>query len=150
MIIRPIAKLLANRPKLVLIIFTIFTVIIALNSSKIYMESDYTSYLPQNDQTIKLWDEINEEFQIGQTIIILIDQSDRVYDIRDYKVLTEMDEIYLNLYEKPLQKGKDPGILTINSLAELIKKENAKPLLQGGNGKKEIPFDRDYSMRFIF
>ncbi len=141
--IRPIAKLLANRPKLVLIVFTIFTAIIAINASKIYMESDYTSYLPQNDPTMKLWREINEEFQIGQTIIIIIDQSDRVYDIRDYKVLTEMDEIYLNLYEKPLQRGKDPGILKINSLAEFIKKENAKPISQGGNAKREIPFDRD-------
>jgi len=143
MIIRPIAKLLATRPKLILMIFTIFTVIIAINASKIYMESDYTSYLPQNDQTIKLWNEINEEFQIGQTIIIIIDQSDRVYDIRDFKVLTEMDEICLNLYEKPLQKGEDPGILSINSLSEFIKRENAKSISQGGSGKKEIPFDTD-------
>jgi hydrophobe/amphiphile efflux-3 (HAE3) family protein len=149
MIIRPIAKLLANRPKLVLIVFVIFTSIIAVNASKIYMESDYTSYLPQDDPTIELWNQINEEFQIGQTIIIIIDQSDRVYDIRDFKVLTEMDEIYLNLYEKPLQKGKDPGILTITSLSELIKKENVKPISQGGNARREIPFDTNKIYEYI-
>jgi hydrophobe/amphiphile efflux-3 (HAE3) family protein len=141
MIIRPLAKLLANRPKLVLIIFAIFTALIAVNATEIYMESNYTSYLPQDDPTIELWTQINEEFQIGQTIIIIIDQTDRVYDIRDYKVLSEMDEIYLNLYEKPLKNGKDPGILSITSLSEFIKRENAKPISQGGNARREIPFD---------
>ena len=134
-----LAKLLAHRPKAVLLIFTVITILIGLQASNIYMESDFARYLPDDDPTMKLWNKINHEFQIGFTIIILIDQTDRVYDIRDPKVLTEMDEIYLSIHEKPLIEGKDPGIVSIRSLAALIKKENAKPPIQGGNGENIIP-----------
>ena len=141
--IKPFAKLIAHRPKTVLLIFTIFTVLIGLQATNIYMESDFASYLPENDPTIELWGRINQEFQIGYTIIILIDQTDRVYDIRDPKVLTEMDEIYLSIYEKLLIAGKDPGIISIRSLAAMIKKENAKSPIRGGNGENVIPTDLD-------
>ena len=132
-----LAKLLAHRPKTVLLVFTIITALIGLQASNIYMESDFTSYLPEDDPTMSLWNRINHEFQIGYTIIILVDQTDRVYDIRDPKVLTEMDEIYLSIYEKPLIEGEDPGIISIRSLAALIKKENAKPPYKGGNGENK-------------
>ena len=136
---RLFAKLLAHRPKAVLLVFTIITILIGLQASNIYMESDFSKYLSEDDPTMRLWSKINHEFQMGYTIIILIDQSDRVYDIRDPKVLTEMDEIYLSIHEKPLIEGKDPGIISIRSLAALIKKENAKPPIQGGNGENIIP-----------
>ena len=98
--IKPIAKLLANYPKLVVIVFTVITLLIGSQALNIYIESDLTKFLPKDDPTIKLWDEINQEFNIGKTIIILVDQTDRVYDIRDPKVLIEMDEIYLRNQDK--------------------------------------------------
>ena len=136
---KSLAKLLAHRPKAIILVFTIITVLIGLQASNIYMESDFARYLSEDEPTMKLWNKINHEFQIGYTIIILIDQTDRVYDIRDPKVLTEMDEIYLSIHEKPLIEGENPGIISIRSLAALIKKENAKPPFQGGNGENIIP-----------
>ena len=141
--IRPIAKLFANRPKTVLLLFTLFTIVIATQASNLYMQSNFASYLPADDPTMKLLAEIDEEFQISQTIIILIDQTDRIYDIRDPKILTEMDEIYRYIYEKPLIEGKETNIASIRSLAELIKSENAKPVLEGGMGEREIPLDKN-------
>ena len=91
--LKPIAKLLATRPKMVLLVFTIFTAIIGSQASNIYMESDLVEYLPSDDPTISLWNKIKEDFKIGETIIILIDQTDRIYDIRTPKVLNEIDEI---------------------------------------------------------
>jgi hypothetical protein len=106
------------------------------------MVSDFSSYLPRDDPTLELWKEINKEFKLGSTIIILINQSNRYYDIRSYEVLHEMDKIYNVLYEKPIVKGEENGIASIKSLSVLIREENSKPgpiKLGGGNGKDEIP-----------
>jgi predicted RND superfamily exporter protein len=148
-----IAKLLSHRPKVVILIFTIFTIFIGSQATNIYMGSDFTAYLPCEDPTMKLWARINEEFQIGQTIIIYIDQSDKAYDdIRDREVLTEMDEVKRVIYDKPLVEGKDTGIISVRSLAELLKEENSKPIPQG-NGVKEIPYDSskiyEYMQSFV-
>jgi hydrophobe/amphiphile efflux-3 (HAE3) family protein len=147
--IRPIAKVLANYPKLVVIVFTLITLLIGSQALNIYIESDLTKFLPKDDPTIKLWDELNQEFNIGKTIIILVDQTDRVYDIRDPKVLIEMDEIYLNIYEKFLKEGKETGIASINSLALMIKKENKKNIAEGGNNFNGIPYDQNDIYRYM-
>ena len=149
--IRPFARLLVRRPRTVIFAFTIITIIVGIQASNIYMESDFTKYLPKNDPSIELWKEINHEFQIGSTIIILIDQTEKSFDIRDSKVLTEMDEIYRMIYENLIIRGQETGIISVNSLAELIKKENSNPPLPtkalrlpgglGGNGVNKIPPD---------
>ena len=132
--IRSIAKLMANRPKTILLIFTILTAIIGFQASNIYIQSDFLTYLPADDPTIILYNKIVDEFQIGQTIIILIDQTDALDDIRSPEVLNQMDKICRYIYDKPLKEGEDPGIVSIRSLSELIKSENAKSILEGGNG----------------
>jgi hydrophobe/amphiphile efflux-3 (HAE3) family protein len=147
--IKPIAKLLAHHPKLVIIIFTIITLLIGSQALNIYIESDLTKFLPKDDPAIQLWEEINQEFNIGKTIIILVDQTDRVYDIRDPKVLIEMDEIYINIYEKLLKEGKETGIASVNSLALLIKKENRKPISEGGNNYNGIPYDQNSIYKYM-
>ena len=127
--VQSLIKLLAHRPKVVLLLFTIFTIFVGSQATNIYMGSDFTAYLPCEDPTMKLWARINEEFQIGQTIIIFIDQSDKAYDdIRDREVLTEMDEVKRVIYDKPLIEGKDAGIISVGSLGELIKEGNSKPV----------------------
>lgn len=145
------AKLFARRPKTVLLLFTIFTIFIGSQVTNIFMGSDFAAYLPSDDPTMQLWSRINEEFQIGQTIIIYIDQTDQPYYIRDPKVLTEMDEVKRVIYGKLLIEGEEPGIISVRSLAELIKEENSKPIPQG-SGVKEIPYDTskiyEYMQRF--
>jgi hydrophobe/amphiphile efflux-3 (HAE3) family protein len=137
--VKPLAKLLAKRPKTVLLVFTLITLLIGLQATNIYMESEFTEYLPSDDPTISLYNRIVEEFQVGPTIIIFVDQTDRRYDIRDPKVLAEMDDVCYEIYNKPLIEGKDPKIQKINSLSNFIKEENSK----GINGKYEIPTDID-------
>jgi len=147
--IKPIAKLLAHHPKMVIIIFTVITILIGSQALNIYIESDLTKFLPKDDPAIKLWDQINQEFNIGKTIIVLVDQTDRVYDVRDPKVLVEMDEIYINIYEKLLKEGKETGIESVNSLALLIKKENRKSIAEGGNNYNGIPYDQNDIYKYM-
>jgi hypothetical protein len=104
------------------------------------MQSDLTNFLSKDDPTLQLWNKIDEEFQIGSTIIIYVEAD----DIRDPFILREMDRVTtkINVYE--LDKGKTDGIFSVNSIAQLIKEENAKPSLPygfGGEGKYEIPDD---------
>ncbi len=147
--IKPIAKLFAHHPKLVIITFTVLSILIASQALNIYIESDLTKFLPKDDPAIILWEEINQEFNIGKTIIILVDQTDRVYDIRDPKVLIEMDEIYINIYDKLLKEGEETGIASVNSLALLIKKENRKSIAEGGNNFNGIPYDQNDIYKYM-
>ncbi len=140
--VKPLAKLLVNRSRIVLLIFTIITMIIGTQAINIYMQSDLASFLPPDEPTIQLWNKIDEEFQIGSIIIIYVEAD----DIRDPEVLKEMDRVSsspkLNKYEN--DEGLIDGIYSVNSLAAYIKKENAKPYIiggLGGTGKNEIPDD---------
>ncbi len=133
------SNLLAKRPRLVLFVFTLITIVIALQATNLYMESDLSSYLPRDDPTLVMWEKINKEFNIGQTIVIIVNQNDRYHDdIRDYEVLQEMYKVSYVLLEKPLNEGKESGIASIQSIATQISDLNFKE-----NGKIGIPENSD-------
>lgn len=137
-----LAKILVKRPKTVLLVYTIVTIVIGLQARNVYMQSDLTTFLPQNDPTLQLWNKINQEFQIGSTIIIYVEAD----DIRDPYVLREMDRVSTKINTYELDKGKTDGVFSVSSIAQLIKEENAKPVLLdglGGTGKYEIPDDSE-------
>jgi hydrophobe/amphiphile efflux-3 (HAE3) family protein len=135
-----LAKILVKKPKTVLLVYTIITIVIGLQIQNVYMQSDLTTFLPQDDPTIQLWKKINQEFQIGSTIIIYVEAD----DIRDPYILHEMDRVCTKINTYELDKGKTDGIFSVSSIIQLIKEENAKPELPGGlggTGKYEIPDD---------
>lgn len=135
-----LAKVLVKRPKTVLLVYTIITIIVGLQIRNVYMQSDLTTFLPKDDPSLQLWNKINEEFQIGSTIIIYIEAD----DIRDPYVLREMDRVTTKVNTYELDKGKTDGIFSVNSIAQLIKEENAQTPLPkglGGTGKYQIPDD---------
>ncbi len=135
-----LAKILVKRPKTVLVVYTIITIIVGLQIRNVYMQSDLTTFLPKDDPALQLWNKLNEEFQIGSTIIIYIETD----DIRDPYVLREMDRVTTKVNTYELDKGRTDGIFSVNSIAQLIKEENAKiplPKGLGGTGKYQIPDD---------
>ena len=151
---RPLAKILVERPRTVLIIYTIITVLIGTQATNVYMESDLSTFLPSDNETVQLYQKIDEEFQIGSVIIIYVEAD----DIRDPEVLKEMDRVssspLVNKFES--DKGELDGIFAVSSLAKLIKMENAKTELGPdsffGAGTYQIPTDEnviyDYMSRF--
>ncbi len=139
-IVHSLAKLLVKRPKTVLLVYTIITIVVGLQVRNLYMQADLATFLPQDDPTLQLWYKINQEFQIGSTIIVYVEAD----DIRDPYVLHEMDRVVTKINTYELDKGKTDGIISVSSIAQLIKEENAKPSLPeglGGTGKYEIPED---------
>ena len=143
--IRTLAKIFAKRPRTVILVFTILTVLIGSQAQNIYMVSDYTQYLPKDDPTLELWNRINDEFNFGSTIVILVNQTGLADDdIRNYAVLKEMDDIYKVLVENPSGDGDDTGIASFKSLSVLIRQENSKPdtlpvEMGGGHSSYSIP-----------
>jgi hydrophobe/amphiphile efflux-3 (HAE3) family protein len=145
---KTIAKILVKRPKAVILVFTIITVIIGLQIQNVYMVSDLSGYLPRDHPSIQLWEEIDKEFQIASTIVIYVEAD----DIRDPYVLKEMDRVSGKVNKYDLDKGEKDGIVSVTSIASLIKDENAKPYAiggLGGTGKFEIPEDRNLISRYI-
>ena len=148
--VKPLAKVLVKKSRLVLVAYTLITILVGTQATNIYMQSDLASFLPPDDPTTLLWNKINEEFQIGSIIIIYVEAD----DIRDPAVLEEMDRVSsspkLNKYEN--DEGKIDGIYSVKSLAEYIKKENAKPYIIGGfggTGKNEIPNDENLISNYM-
>ena len=73
-------------------------------------------------------------------------------DIRDPLVLQEMDRVATKINTYALDKGESDGIISVRSIAALIKDENAKSISigsLGGTGKNEIPADRNLIARYI-
>ena len=146
--VRTIAKILVSRPKTVILLFTILTAIVGYQIQNVYMVSELAGYLPQDHPSIQLWNEIDEEFQITSTIVIYVDAD----DIRDPYVLKEMDRVSGKVNKYNLDKGEKDGIVSVQSIAALIKEENAKPPSiggLGGTGKFEIPDDRNLISSYI-
>ncbi|UCD13468.1 MAG: MMPL family transporter, partial [Thermoplasmatales archaeon] len=146
--VKTIAKILVKRPKTVILIFTILTAIIGFQIQNVYMVSELTGYLPQDHPSIQLWNKIDEEFQIASTIVIYV----KADDIRDPYVLKEMDRVSGKIDTYNLDRGEKDGVVSVQSIAELIKDENAKPYAiggLGGTGKFEIPEDRNLISRYI-
>jgi len=140
MISRSLARFLVRRPKTVLLVFTIITVLVGLQMRNLYMQSDLATYLPSNDPVIEQWTVLNREFQIGSTIIVYVEAD----DIRDPLVLQEMDRVATRVDTYSLDHGALDGVVSVTSLASLIKEEHAKPpLLEGlgGEGLDEVPTD---------
>ncbi|MBS3778340.1 MAG: RND family transporter, partial [Candidatus Thermoplasmatota archaeon] len=147
---RPLAKLLVKRPRAVILVYTIITILIGYQATNIYMESNLSTFLPEDDPTVQLWNKMDEEFQIGTTIIIYVEAD----DIRDPEVLEEMDRVasspLVNKYEN--DKGKHDGIFSARSLAQYIKIENAKSPIPGGLGGQgvyEIPDDPNLISQYM-
>lgn len=141
--LRPLATILVQRPRTVLLVYTIVTILVGLQAQNIYMESDLITFLPPDDPAVKLYQKMDEEFQLGSIIIIYVEAD----DIRDPEVLKEMDRVTSSpLVDKfESDKGKHDGIYSVSSLAQFIKEENAKPPIPGGlggTGKYEIPDDK--------
>lgn len=135
-------RLMVKRPRVVLLVFTIFTILVGSQISNLYMESDFSTYLPQNDSRLEIWEKINNEFNLGSTIIVIVDQTEKTHDVRSVEVLKEMDDIAKAANKFPSDNGED-GVISVQSLAELIKKENSKSSKLGyelgGTGYNEIP-----------
>ncbi|MDH7507502.1 MAG: MMPL family transporter, partial [Candidatus Thermoplasmatota archaeon] len=112
-------------------------------ATHLYMQSDIAQYLPKDDPTIKLLTQVYEDFQIGSSIIILVEAD----DIRNPAALKEMDAVVSNddVDKYPNDNGQLDGIVSVQSLASYIKEEN----FYRGTGQYKIPDDENLIYTFM-
>jgi len=155
MIARRLAKIIVQRPKTVLLVYTIITLIIGINIKNVYMQSDLSNFLPDNDPSLQIWGKINQEFKIGSTIIIIVDQKDRLPDenLGNPDVLSAMDKVAKYIDRNPEDKGEQDGVITVRSIAQIIKDENndnptLNSISKGENGY-QIPKDSNIIWEYM-
>jgi len=146
--LRPLAKLLVKKPRTVLLIFTLITLVIGFQVQNVYMESNLTGFLDPDAPVIELYGKVITEFSLGDTIIVYIE----VDDLRDPDVLKEMDRVCTLIDEHTLDDGEIDGVISVRSISNLIKEENSKsPIIGGlgGTGNKAIPNDINLIYSYI-
>ncbi len=125
--------LLLRRPKTVILLFTIVTLLIATQALNVTITSDIEVYMPSEQPSVKLLNGIRKEWPID-TLMIYI-KADNVTSISSLK---EMDGIESALNP---EEGLEDGIAYTTSIASIIKDTNAQVPRYG---KDEIPNSQLY------
>ncbi len=152
-IFKEIAGFHYKHPLLIVAITLILTVILAFGISNIKMgETSSKSILPEGLESIKVMNEISNEFQGSTntlTIAVYIEQPQETnenekIDVRNFAVLEYMDKIS-NLIKK--EKNVD----NVNSIVELIKQNNNGKIPKDNKKIKEIlnNIDKSYLDKYI-
>ena len=142
--LRPLAKLLVKRPKMVLLIFTVAVFIIGSQATNLYMTSDLSVYLPKGEHTIELLEKVEQQWNLGDTMIIYVESS----NVLDPKVLKDIDYVTnaVNTYRH--DNGEIDGVISVTSIVSLIKQENSlSPPF--GTGKYELPTSEHLIKKYV-
>ncbi|RLF26059.1 MAG: hypothetical protein DRN01_05535 [Thermoplasmata archaeon] len=142
--LRPLAKLLVKRPKMVLLIFTVAVFIIGSQATNLYMTSDLSVYLPKGEHTIELLGKVEQQWNLGDTMIIYVESS----NVLDPKVLKDIDYVTnaVNTYRH--DNGEIDGVISVTSIVSLIKQENSlSPPF--GTGKYELPTSEHLIKKYV-
>ena len=139
-----IAGILVKKPKTVLLVYTIIMFLIAFNAKNLYMESDLSKFLPEDEPTIKLLKYISKEWNIGDTLIIYVESD----DVLDLETLRDIDYVTNKINPYRHDRGELDGIVSETSITSLIKLENSLPP-PFGEGKFEIPSSESKIMKYV-
>ncbi|RLF34669.1 MAG: hypothetical protein DRN03_06470, partial [Thermoplasmata archaeon] len=84
-----LAKVLVKKPKTVLLLYTLLTLIVGYQATNLYMVSDLSVYLPEDQPAIKLMKIIDREWNIGPILLIYVEAE----NVLDIDVLKDMDTV---------------------------------------------------------
>ena len=126
--------LLLRKPKLTVIFFTIITFIISINAINVKITSDIEVYMPKNEPSVVILNEIRKEWPVDSLMIYL--KGDNLTSIPHLKEMGSMENA-LN----PYPDLRDDVAYT-TSIASLIKETNANFPICGEN---KIPDNQKYA-----
>ena len=129
-----LAKVLVKKPKTVLLLYTLLTLIVGYQATNLYMVSDLSVYLPEDQPAIKLMKIIDREWNIGPILIIYVEAE----NVLDIDVLKDMDTVTRQVDPYRHDEGRLDGVISSNSIVSLIKLENSLPP-PIGKGRYELP-----------
>jgi len=125
--------LLLRKPKLTIIIFTIITAIISINALNVKITSDIEVYMPGNEPSVMLLNEIRNEWPVDSLMIYL--KGNNLTDISHLKEIDAMENAI-----NPYNDLRDQVVYTA-SIASLVKDTNANfPC-----GEDKIPDNQKYA-----
>jgi uncharacterized protein len=126
-----------QRPRWIVIIFTVFIVITSAGLLKLKTASDHNNILPENHSFNKSLAIMNSEFGGNKMINILFEG-----DIKDPVILMNLDR-----YEKELEKM--PGVGSVISIATVLRKMSTVMNDPGDLGYDRIPDSRDLVAQYF-
>lgn len=125
---------LFKRPKIIVILFTIITLLVATQALNVTITSDIEVYMPSEQPSVKLLNEIRKEWPVDSLLIYI--EADNITSISSLKEIDGMESA-LNPVE-----GIDDGVMYTTSIASLLKATNKDmPFF----GKDEIPNNQQYA-----
>ena len=139
-----IARILVKRPRMVLILYTLLTFLIAFNAKNLYMVSDLSKFLPEDEPTIKLINYISKEWNLGDTLIVYVEND----DILDLDTLRDIDHVVEKVNPYRHDNGELDGVVRETSLTTFIKLENSLPPPLG-EGRFDLPSSESKIMIYI-
>ncbi len=105
-LLKPNADFVCSKPKLVLLIALVLTIIAGVFSTNLSMELSWLSLAPQNSPAVKEYSEIIEDFPSLDSIIVLIESDD--YEMLSKATMETADELgELNEYVTSVVAGVD-------------------------------------------
>ncbi len=148
-LINQYAKLVTNKPALVLIIALIFTVAMLYFVTKIQMVNiDYEDILPKGNEVIDAFDFVKNEFGGSDSAIIVIEinpssaNSNEPFDIRDPRVIKYIDIL-------TQQSQYIDYVDSVSSASQLIKESNKGYIPNSLKSIKNILNNNHFSNQYI-
>ncbi len=125
--------LLLKRPKLTIIVFTIVTAIISINALNVQITSDIEVYMPRNEPSVVILNEIRQEWPIDSLMIYL--KGDNLTKVAKLKEIDAMEKAL-----DPLPTMAD-NVAYTTSIASLVRETNANMPC----GEDKIPDNQMYA-----
>jgi len=128
---------LFKRPKIAVALFTLITIIISIQGLKVTITPDIEVYMPSDQPSVKLLEEIRKEWPIDSLMLYI--NSTNITSISSLK------EIYAVENALNPKEDMEDGIVYTSSISSLLKSTNAYvPIF----GKDEIP-ESQLSVNFL-
>jgi predicted RND superfamily exporter protein len=117
-LLKRIAKVEQARPKTVLLVFILITLVMMGGFSRISTDTDQESQVPEDIEEITSLNEIRDKLSTNTNSIIIIFRSDRedpqgVSDMADRSVLQSMESVYVQMED-------DDFVLGVRSLLDIV------------------------------
>ncbi len=125
--------LLLKKPKLTIIIFTIITATISINALNVKITSDIEVYMPKNEPSVVILNEIRQEWPIDSLMIYL--KGDNLTQVSKLKEIDAMETAL-----DPYPDLRD-GVAYTASIASLVRETNANMPC----GEDKIPDNQMYA-----
>lgn len=152
--LRKLSALQIKYTWIMILLLAIFTVFCIFGFSKLHLESDFSTFDPQELDVIKLSNKIDSDFSEFESVVIIVELDDSLdseglpTDIRDPEIIAFMKRLQKNLEkERTIQNVQSVGLIFHEEVPEDL--NDVKDVLMQVPGSERF-FDNGYEMTIAF